>query len=359
MTGRAVRPLLFRAEAKPVGLWQINADTLAGGRFAISALNETISSLVTLELATAPHPGVRAWLDAHLPAYRERLSEDPVTALLVRTGLTRHWNADFLTPTPLGEGGLTFAEELARIRETPPEAARADLTVSLGGPLPPLLRRSDLPERAAGLLEWVWTEAVGPYWLRRRRIFEADILARTRQLGQDGWAAALNDIRPGMRWLGDGRLQINVRDYPPREISGARLLFVPVTGRGWVSWEDPHRYAVVYPCSGALAEADRAPAPEALSRLLGPARAGVLLLLASPKSTTQLVALTGQGLGSVGRHLKVLLDAQLVGRRRVGRSVLYYRTAAGDVLVEAQKLTPPKLSPPADRSTRKGVPHIK
>jgi DNA-binding transcriptional ArsR family regulator len=71
--------------------------------------------------------------------------------------------------------------------------------------------------------------------------------------------------------------------------------------------------------------------------LLGPARAGVLVLLETPKSTTQLVALTGQGLGSVGRHLKVLLDTRLVQRRRAGRSVLYYRTAAGDTLLEAQR----------------------
>jgi len=49
------------------------------------------------------------------------------------------------------------------------------------------------------------------------------------------------------------------------------------------------------------------------------------------------VALTGQGLGSVGRHLKVLLDARLVQRRRAGRSVLYYRTAAGEALLEAQQ----------------------
>jgi DNA-binding transcriptional ArsR family regulator len=115
------------------------------------------------------------------------------------------------------------------------------------------------------------------------------------------------------------------------------LLFVPVTPRqGWVSWDAPHRYAVVYPCSGTLAEEDRASAPEALGRLLGPARAGVLVLLDAPKSTTQLVALTGQGLGSVGRHLKVLLDARLIRRRRAGRSVLYYRTTAGHLLVEAQ-----------------------
>jgi len=86
-----------------------------------------------------------------------------------------------------------------------------------------------------------------------------------------------------------------------------------------------------------LAEADVAPVPEALGALLGPARAGVLVLLDTPKSTTQLVALTGQGLGSVGRHLKVLLGAGLVRRRRAGRSVLYYRTAAGETLLEAQR----------------------
>lgn len=81
---------------------------------------------------------------------------------------------------------------------------------------------------------------------------------------------------------------------------------------------------------------DRAVVPESLGRLLGPARAGVLVRLDTPKSTTQLVALTGQALGSVGRHLRILLDAGLAGRRRSGRSVLYFRTEAGDVLVRAQ-----------------------
>jgi DNA-binding transcriptional ArsR family regulator len=38
---------------------------------------------------------------------------------------------------------------------------------------------------------------------------------------------------------------------------------------------------------------------------------------------------------SVGRHLKILLDAGLVRRRRAGQSVLYYRTAAGDAVLDA------------------------
>jgi DNA-binding transcriptional ArsR family regulator len=320
-----------------MGWWQVNADTLAGSRFVLSALTEATASLMALEKGVAAHPGEHAWLGAHQHPYRERLVGDQITALLIRAALGHNWIADFLTPTPVGEEEPAFEDELARIRETPAEVVRADLAVSLNGPLPARLHRSDLAERAADLLQWVWTESVLPYWPRRRRILEADVVARTVELSRRGWAAALNDIRPGMRWLGEGRLQINAYDYPPRDISGGQLLFVPVTPRhGWVSWDARHRYAVTYPCSGVLAGTDRTSASETLGTLLGPARAGILVLLGTPKSTTQLVALTGQGLGSVGRHLKVLLDAGLVRRRRAGRSVFYYRTAAGEVLVKAQ-----------------------
>ncbi|MGW2176542.1 ArsR/SmtB family transcription factor [Streptomyces sp. NPDC001732] len=323
-----------------MGLWRINTDTLAGSRFVVSPLAETVSALNALERGRPDHPGERAWLDAHLPAHRARRAADPVSALLVTAALGGSWNADFITPTPTGEGTPSFEEELAPVLATTPERARADLSVSLGGgPLPALLDRDDLAQRAADVLRWVWHRTVLPDWPRRRRIIEADVVARTGELSRGGWAAALSGLRPGMRWLGDSRLRINAHDYPPKQLTGVRLLFVPVTQRsGWVSWDDDaRRYAVVYPCSGTLADTDRSRVPDSLSRLLGPARAAVLVLLADPKSTTQLVALTGQGLGSVGRHLKLLLDAGLVGRRRAGRSVLYFRTAAGDVLVEAQR----------------------
>ncbi|MFI6512618.1 ArsR family transcriptional regulator [Streptosporangium sp. NPDC050855] len=321
-----------------MGWWEVNADTLAGSRFVVSPLAETMACLIALERARAAHPGERGWLDAHLTGYRARLAGDPVTALLVRSALGRNWLADFLTPVPAGEGSPGFEEEVARVRRTPPETARADLETTLQRPVPEALRRPDLPERAARVLEWVWRETVLPYWPRRRRVLEADVLARTDRLTQGGWADVLGGMRPGTRWLGGNRLQINTQDRPPQELDGVRLMFVPVTrGHGWTAWDTGTpvpRYALVYPCSGTLAEPDRT-APEALGRLLGPARAGVLVLLGTPKSTSQLVALTGQGLGSVGRHLRILLEAGLVRRRRAGRSVLYQRTAAGETLVEA------------------------
>ncbi|MFF9175616.1 winged helix-turn-helix domain-containing protein [Streptomyces sp. NPDC014793] len=319
-----------------MGLWQIDTDTLARSRFVLSPFAETFASLRLLHAGTGAHPGEEAWLRAHLPGYRARLAADPVAGPLVRAALGTSWIADFLCPTSCV--GESFERTVSRVRSARAGDARADLRVSLRGPLPAALERDDLPERAAALLTYVWEETVRPHWQRRRRVLEADVAARTARVGQGGWAAVLDSLRPGTRWLGESRFQVNLNAYPPREIAaGAELLFMPVTPRtGWVSWEGRERYAVVYPCLGVLAE-DHAhrPVPAGLVALVGTARAGLLALLGTPMSTTQLVAVTGQGLGSVGRHLRVLRDAGLVERRRAGRSVLYVRTAAGEVLLEA------------------------
>ncbi|MFC9931472.1 ArsR/SmtB family transcription factor [Streptomyces sp. NPDC127190] len=319
-----------------MGSWQLDADTLARSRFVVSPSAETFARLKLLHAGCAAHPGEREWLDRHLPGYRARLAADPVTALLVRAGLGRHWIADFLTPTP--RDGERFADAVAQVRGTAPAAARAHLRTALAGPLPAELDRDDLPERGAALLEWVWEETVRPYWGRQRRVLEADVVARTAQVSRGGWVSVLDSLRPGRtRWLGGNRLRINLQEYPPRDISGAELLFVPVTPQrqGWVAWEDGERYAVIYPCGGVLADAGSRPVPPGLGALLGPARAEVLVLLATPLSTTHLTALTGQGLGSVGRHLRVLREAGLVEGRRSGRSVLYTRTPVGDALAKA------------------------
>ncbi|MCF3131022.1 ArsR/SmtB family transcription factor [Streptomyces olivochromogenes] len=319
-----------------MGWWQVNADTLARSRFVLSPLAETFACLKLLHAGEGAHPGELEWLRTHLPGYRARLASDPITALLVRAGLGPDWIADFLTPAP--RDGESFEQGVARVRASAAADARAHLRLSLAGPLPAELDRDDLPERAAALLEYVWAETVRPYWARRRRVLEADVVARTAQVSRGGWVEALDSLRPGRtRWLGESRLQVNLHEYPPREISGAELVFVPITPQrhGWVSWEDGDRYAVIYPCAGVLADAHGRAVPASLGALLGAARAGVLVLLDSPMSTTQLTAVTGQGLGSVGRHLKVLLASGLVERQRAGRSVLYTRTAAGQVLLDA------------------------
>ncbi|GGR70599.1 DNA-binding transcriptional ArsR family regulator [Nocardioides luteus] len=110
---------------------------------------------------------------------------------------------------------------------------------------------------------------------------------------------------------------------------------MPVHSDGsWLAWDLPKRYAIVYPVAGALARTggDGVDPGRALARLIGPNRATVLALLDAPRSTTQLAALTRLPVGAVGNHLRVLLDAGAVMRRRAGREVLYWRTALGEEL---------------------------
>ncbi|WP_447003954.1 ArsR/SmtB family transcription factor [Saccharothrix isguenensis] len=319
-----------------MGSWQIGTDTLARSRFVLSPFAETFASLRLLHAGTGAHPGEEAWLRAHLPGYRAHLAADPVAGPLVEAAIGPSWIADFFCPTSCE--GESFEQTVDRVRATGAEQARDNLRVSLRGPLPAALERDDLSERATALLTYVWQATVRPYWERRQRVLQADVVARTAHMSQGGWVAVLNSLKPGTRWLGESRFQVNRTAYPPREVAaGADLLFMPVTPRtSWVSWEGRERYAVVYPCRGVLAEGHgRRPVPAGLGALIGTARAALLMLLGTPLSTTQLVAVTGQRLGSVGRHLRVLLDAGLVERRRAGRSVLYVRTAAGVTLVEA------------------------
>jgi DNA-binding transcriptional ArsR family regulator len=312
-----------------VGIWLIDADVLADSRFRISALAETVATLGVLAGLRPHRPGQLARPAEQRAAFRARMADDPVGRAFLKAALLPTWLSDILCPPP-EEDEHTFDDEMTRIRTASPAELRADLAGDDAD-----LDVPDLPSRICAVLDWVWAETVEPDWQRRERAFEADIIARTRRLSTSGWASALDDMRPGMRWLGEGQLQINAYDYPPLDLTKGQLLFVPTTCvRGWVGWRRPHRYSVVYPCAGLLAEG-RSGAPDALSRLIGPARATLLSLLDDPMSTTQLASVTGFALGAVGNHLKILLNAQLVRRRRAGRSVLYYRTPDGNRLVRA------------------------
>lgn len=318
-----------------MGVWRIGADELAGSRFVVSPLLETVGALLVLRRGR-PRLDLQDWYRTHRPAYRRLLAGDPLLPALLDGLFRPRWIADFIIPPP-DPTDRTFHDALRRVREARPGFVRSVLREGYGSPVPRALRRTDVAERSAELLEWVWTQTVRADWPRRRQLLEADIVARTSQLSAGGWAAALGGIRPGMKWLGGNELRINAYDYPPRDLTGARLSFVPATSPyGWVAWDEANRHAVIYPCSGTLAADDAAPSPAALARLLGPVRAVILAALDAPRSTSQLVAITGYGLGSVGGHLAVLREAGLITRRRAGRTVLYTRTPLGNRLLDAE-----------------------
>jgi DNA-binding transcriptional ArsR family regulator len=325
-----------------MGTWLVPADLLARSRFQVSPLAETVAALTLLSAPEPPGvPWMRAFRASHREAYAEMLADDPVRAAISgwlwrpRRGRVPGWMGDFLTPPPRGPGA-SFSDELAQLDAWDDARIRAEIrTMRPGSPLPGPLEGGGLRAAVAEILTWVWTATVAADWPRRRRVLEADIVSRTARLASQGWAGVVPTLGRRMDWRPGGHLQINSYDLPTRDLSGAReLSFVPVHSNGqWIAWDLPERFAVVYPVAGAQSS------PEAsgggLARLVGTNRARVLVLLDQPHSTTQLAALTGLPLGAVGNHLRVLLDAGAVLRRRSGREVLYWRTSLGDALVAA------------------------
>ncbi|WP_434090931.1 hypothetical protein [Streptomyces goshikiensis] len=220
-----------------MGWWRIDTDALAGSRFVVSALAETTAALMALRWRSAGHPGERDWLAARLPAFQEYLAAEPVTAEVLRAALGRQWIADYLTPPP---DGRPFEEELESIRATPDAVVRTNLRAA-SRPAGAALRARGLGPRTAELLEWVWAEAVRPDWERRRRVAEADVLVRTRQLSLGGWSAALSGMRPGMAWPTGTPWCIRARaSSPSRTRRRPRRRWSPCSGRCgrgcWCCW---------------------------------------------------------------------------------------------------------------------------
>jgi DNA-binding transcriptional ArsR family regulator len=315
-----------------MGVWLVSADALAASRFVTSPLIETVNALSVLA-ARNPQPWERDWLARHSQAFRDRLEADPFSTALAQVMQSGQWLPVDLSVPPRS-GDVTFEQELARVRLVSPQQAKFDLTQGARQRLPAALDVSDPAGAFADLIQWTWEHTVRADWPRRKRKYEADIVSRTTVLSHRGWAAAIDGIADDVCWLGDGQLQITVQDRPPLDLRQAELLFIPSSVRGGrVAWEYPARFAIIYPAAGMLASSAAPAAPEPLRRLLGPTRAEILLLLGQPMTTTQLAAVTGLALGTIGDHLRILADAGLAERQRSGASVLYRRTPTGHQMV--------------------------
>ncbi|MDH6502580.1 DNA-binding transcriptional ArsR family regulator [Streptomyces sp. SAI-149] len=75
------------------------------------------------------------------------------------------------------------------------------------------------------------------------------------------------------------------------------------------------------------------PRPDALTALVGRARARLLLALDAPASTSHLARSLAMAPGAAADHLAIPRGAGLLVRARAGRSALYRRTPLGEALV--------------------------
>ncbi len=274
--------------------------------------------------------------------------------------------ADFLTPppqTPVPD----LTADLSALRRVPAEQIRADLDVlayarthpvgSLDeAALPRRLRRArpeDLPTESiaelysdpeAGVdklveqLRAYWELAIAPHWGRIRTLLEGDLLYRGRKLGQAGHAGLFEDLAESVRWR-DGALHIKHRRFKGlRRLAGEGLLMTPsafVWPTVYSSTIPPWQPTLTYPARGVatLWSDARRTASAGLTAVLGRSRAELLAQLDVPRSTTELAGRTGLSTGGVSQHLGALKAGGLVTPHRVGRSVLYARTAVAEALL--------------------------
>ena len=317
---------------------------LARTRFALSPLHELDGLLRTLTRpGRAPLP--RAWAARLHPVLRRLRADTALDAVLALQ--SRDGGAESTVPPPAGPD-QTVEQDLAAVRATPRAVLAGEVRQclrdrpDLRADVRAVLTAPDAARLLADALAAAWDGLLADDWPAVAALCRRDLTWRADRLVRGGWPAALDGAHPRLSWDGSG---LTVRDGDSREVapSPAGVLLVPsvfVWPALAVLDSAPWPVALVYPARGAAglrrpARRDGDTAAAGLGALVGRSRAAVLLALDSPASTTGLALSLDQATGAVGDHLAVLRRAGLVTGARVGRSVLYRRTPAGDVLAAA------------------------
>jgi DNA-binding transcriptional ArsR family regulator len=314
--------------------WRFTPGDVARVRFAFSPLWELVFGLVVLR-TPARHSLHLPWITTARQALAD-LDLDELFALVPGHGFV----ADFLAPPPTSPLP-DFVEELDLVRATPDWRLVADAADVPGVPDAVLNRICADPggaaERIADTLRSCWDLAFAEYWPRVRALLTADVLWRSRRLAEGGAHALFEDLHETVVWQGDHLTVTDACDYSGA-LADEGLLLVPSA----MAWPDvrkmvrPCQPCIAYPVRGiaTLWETGRPPSPKALAALLGRTRTRLLIALAEPNSTSTLAVRLGVTAGAVSQHLAVLLASGLVTRTRVGRFMLYHRTARADTLVD-------------------------
>lgn len=311
-------------------------------RFAITPLFELICLLRRL-IAGSRRTFPTGWADRLTPTYRELRRETELDAVLGLLPSGR--GPGFLAPPP-GRGlDQDVADDLAVVRATPSDQARAEIADALGDlgatttAARRLLAREDLVRRVADTLETAWIELLAIDWPALRAVCERDVYHRAEQICRSGWQAAMRDLHPDIDWAEDAATLPRFQGERTTTSDGEGLLLIPSVfvwpgiaahvGPGW-------RRTIIYPARGVGTLWTEATEfrPGALGQLIGKSRALILIALAESSSTSQLARTLGMATGAVGDHLAVLRDNGLVDRTRVGKSVLYRRTPLGESIAQ-------------------------
>lgn len=318
--------------------FEISVEDLLRSRFALSPALDLC--LLLRSLAGQGQPLPRSWAARLMPAFERLRRESELDAALALQA--PQGGPNFVAPPPRGLN-QTWADDLAVIRATPLEAARHEFAAtatgsSAGDPrVRAVLDSADAVSRIAEAMDQAWHELLAADWPQLRAICERDVVHRVGVIGEHGWAATIENLHPGVAWRAGG-IEIGFFQGGTVRLAGDGLLLIPsaIVEHIAAQVEDPWPRTLVYRARGTAAlwgEQETVPQPDALTALVGRARARLLLALDAPASTSHLARSLAMAPGAVGDHLAILRGAGLLVRARSGRSVLYRRTPLGEALV--------------------------
>jgi DNA-binding transcriptional ArsR family regulator len=329
---------------------ELDVADLAGTRFAISPLGETLRAVALLGRPDPPAVN-RPWVQWAREELERRTLRLPRLWPLVVTDLP-YW-PEFLVPAPAGKSP-GFDEELARMYATPDEPVRASLRRVFGaGQWPDTAMdlferpRESLAEIAAELAE-CHDRLIVPHWERMRSVLDADIAYHAGLLADGGARSLFGDLHPGLRWTEGKLFMTDAEEGLDRQVTlGPDGLVLVPSVFTWPEWSvkkaTSTQTTLLYPARGVARVWDelsrrssgRADDLATVASLLGAPRARLLDALGSPATTSALALRLGVTPSAVSQHLAVLHRGGLVDRQRSGRTVLYQASELGLALLRA------------------------
>ncbi len=300
-------------------------------RFGLSPGSELSSGVCALQ-APDGAPLQWGWLRAVSPRISER-AWDVITTVIPPTG----YYPDFLTTDPAWD--LTPEAELEALRRVAVERVARDLTKVASRATGPHRTRVEAMLRSpshaldsiANAWEEVWEAVMAPHWGQLRRLLQADVTRRARQLAETGISDMIGQLHERVTWEA-GRVRVRMRIWSEEvHCQGSGLMLVPtVLGAPWCSvvTDPPSVPTLFYPVGGLSPDwptGSRGP-DASMSALLGASRAKVLLSLDLPRTTSDVAHVCGLALSTASHHLGVLRDARLVDSHRAGPTVIHTRT---------------------------------